>query len=202
MAKKQLIQVVRELSVGMDTIHDFLVSKGFELEKKPNAKLSEDMYDALMIEYQNDLVIKNKAEQMSLSNRPSAKKEEKVETHTPTPQVEIPEAKKPEIRVEVVQPEVPESHVETTKEQEDGKVELKVVGKINLDDLKPKKKAPQPKPEVVEAEEAEKVTEKEVEKVETPPMVEEVAQRQCSCSFRFKRIRDCIRRSLKDASAG
>jgi translation initiation factor IF-2 len=169
MAKKQLIQVVRELSVGMDTIHDFLVSKGFELEKKPNAKLSEDMYDALMIEYQNDLVIKNKAEQMSLSNRPSAKKEEKVETHTPTPQVEIPEAKKPEIRVEVVQPEVPESHVETTKEQEDGKVELKVVGKINLDDLKPKKKAPQPKPEVVEAK-------KEEEKVEIPPKVEEVVK--------------------------
>ena len=169
MAKKQLIQVVRELSVGMDTIHDFLVSKGFELEKKPNAKLSEDMYDALMIEYQNDLVIKNKAEQMSLSNRPAAKNEEKAETHTPTPQVEIPEAKKPEIRVEVVQPEVPESHVETTKEQEDGKVELKVVGKINLDDLKPKKKAPQPKPEVVEAK-------KEEEKVEIPPKVEEVVK--------------------------
>jgi len=169
MAKKQLIQVVRELSVGMDTIHDFLISKGFELEKKPNAKLSEDMYDALMIEYQNDLAIKNKAEQMSLSNRPSVKKEEKVETHTPTPQVEIPEAKKPEIRVEVVQPEVPESHVETTKEQEDGKVELKVVGKINLDDLKPKKKAPQPKPEVVEAK-------KEEEKVEIPPKVEEVVK--------------------------
>jgi translation initiation factor IF-2 len=78
MAKKQLIQVVRELSVGMDTIHDFLISKGFELEKKPNAKLSEDMYDALMIEYQNDLAIKNKAEQMSLSNKPSVKKEEKL----------------------------------------------------------------------------------------------------------------------------
>lgn len=181
MAKKQLIQVVRELSVGMDTIHDFLISKGFELEKKPNAKLSEDMYDALMIEYQNDLAIKNKAEQMSLSNRPSVKKEEKVETHTPTPHVDIAEDKKPEVPKEVVQPEEPKPHVEPTTEQEDGKVELKVVGKINLDDLKPKKKATQPKSEVVEAKkeaekEAEKVTEKEVEKIETPPMVEEVAK--------------------------
>jgi hypothetical protein len=76
----------------------------------------------------------------------------------------------------VVQPEEPKPHVEPTTEQEDGKVELKVVGKINLDDLKPKKKATQPKPEVVEAKkeaekEAEKVTEKEVEKIETPPML-------------------------------
>jgi hypothetical protein len=77
----------------------------------------------------------------------------------------------------VVQPEEPKPHVEPTTEQEDGKVELKVVGKINLDDLKPKKKATQPKSEVVDAKkEAEKEAEKEVEKVETPLIVEEVAK--------------------------
>ena len=74
MAKKQLIQVVRELSVGMDTIYDHLVAKGFELEKKPNAKLTDDMYDAVLVEFQSDLAIKNKAEQMSLGPKPMPKK--------------------------------------------------------------------------------------------------------------------------------
>ncbi|MCO6462221.1 MAG: translation initiation factor IF-2 [Saprospiraceae bacterium] len=145
MAKKQLIQVVRELSVGMDTIHDFLISKGFELEKKPNAKLTDEMYDAVLIEYQNDLAIKNKAEQMALSSRSTTKKEEKLET--PHPPKEIHEAKKEEVHhPETSTPPSEQTHTEDeTPANEEHKPELKVVGKINLDDLKPKKKTSQPK---------------------------------------------------------
>ena len=36
MPKRQLIQVVREMGVGMDTIFDFLTHNGYILDKKPN----------------------------------------------------------------------------------------------------------------------------------------------------------------------
>ncbi len=145
MAKKQLIQVVRELSVGMDTIHDFLISKGFELEKKPNAKLTDEMYDTLLVEYQNDLAIKNKADQMGMTTRSSTKKEEKKEVAVPSEDKAPPIKKEEPVHKEEIKP------TEETKpeaSQDDYKPELKVVGKIDLEDLKPKKKVVEsPKPD-------------------------------------------------------
>lgn len=139
MAKKQLIQVVRELSVGMDTIHEYLVSKGFELDKKPNAKLTDEMYDAVLIEFQSDLAIKNKAEQMALGGRTSVKKEEKPEPVV-APAKEVPVAKTSETAPAQQEADSHEQASEN-KAAEEHRPELKVVGKINLDDLKPKKKS-------------------------------------------------------------
>lgn len=48
MAKKQLIQVGRELGVGLETIHEYLVKKGYDIDYKPNAKVTEEMFDALV----------------------------------------------------------------------------------------------------------------------------------------------------------
>ncbi|MCC7148482.1 MAG: translation initiation factor IF-2 [Saprospiraceae bacterium] len=164
MAKKQLIQVVRELSVGMDTIHDFLVSKGFELEKKPNAKLTDEMYDALLIEYQNDLAIKNKADQMGLS-RSSTKKEEK---HEPASIEKNPPIVKKEEPVQTEELKPVEESVPNVSHEE-YKPELKIVGKIDLDDLKPKKKiveSPKIESEELPVEVQDEVREKEETDVE------------------------------------
>ena len=152
MAKKQLIQVVRELSVGMDTIYDHLVAKGFELEKKPNAKLTDDMYDALLVEFQSDLAIKNKAEQMSLGSKPVPKKEEKVEVISTPPREVIPPKPVEQPIIHTPEPEPPvvvETPVEEVKKEEP-RHELKVVGKIDLDDLKRKKKPVEEEPAKVE----------------------------------------------------
>ncbi|MBK6371721.1 MAG: translation initiation factor IF-2 [Saprospiraceae bacterium] len=179
MAKKQLIQVVRELSVGMDTIYDHLVAKGFELEKKPNAKLTDDMYDAVLVEFQSDLAIKNKAEQMSLGPKPMPKKEEKVEPVVVAvkPVVIAPPVeeiiKTPEPVKEVVVEDPPKEE----PRREEHRHELKVVGKIDLDDLKRKKKPvepksvePEPEPEPVKA-----VIQEEVKPIE-PEIKEEVVE--------------------------
>lgn len=51
MPKRQLIQVVREMGVGMDTIFDFLTHNGYILDKKPNSKIDEEMYVAIKNEF-------------------------------------------------------------------------------------------------------------------------------------------------------
>ena len=171
MAKKQLIQVVRELSVGMDTIYDHLVAKGFELEKKPNAKLTEDMYDAVLIEFQSDLAIKNKAEQMSLGPKPMPKKEEKVEPVVVAvkPVVIAPPVEEIVKTPEPVKEVVAEEPKKEEPRKEEPRHELKVVGKIDLDDLKRKKKPvePDPQPEPVKV---------EVPVVVTPPEPEVIVE--------------------------
>ena len=144
MAKKQLIQVGRELGVGLETIHEYLVKKGFEIEKKPNAKVTEDMFDVLVEHFQADIAIKNKAEQILIGSKPPAPKaEEKIEARPkparPEP-VDVPEPKPQQ----APEPE-PEPEVITKVEPET--VKLKVVDKIDLDALnkKPSKgKTPPP----------------------------------------------------------
>ncbi len=136
MAKKQLIQVVRELGVGLDTIYDHLVSKGFELEKKPNAKLTDDMYDILMIEFQSDLAIKNKAEQMTLGPKPLPKKEEKIEVV----QVPVREIVQTPIEPIIQTPEPVKEVAANVPPREEQRHEMKVIGKIDLDDLNRRKK--------------------------------------------------------------
>jgi translation initiation factor IF-2 len=138
MAKKQLLQVGTELGVGLETIHEYLVSQGFEIAYKPNAKVTEEMYDVLLEHFQADIAIKNKAEQIAIHNKPvlnkgetkhevkevveAPKEEEKGKTET-TPHeytISVPEPDDVDIPIEV-QPK-----------------ELKVVGKIDLDQFRKK----------------------------------------------------------------
>jgi len=175
MAKKQLIQVVRELSVGMDTIYDHLVAKGFELEKKPNAKLTDDMYDAVLVEFQSDLAIKNKAEQMSLGPKPMPKKEEKVEPIV-VPVREVVNIPPPEPVVKAPEPVIEKEVVVEEVRKEEPRHELKVVGKIDLNDLNRKKKPVEPKPEPEpEPEPVKAVIQEEVKPIE-PEKKEEVVE--------------------------
>lgn len=62
----KLIRAVKELNIGMNTIVDFLTSKGFKIEKQPMAKLDSDMYSALLKEFAFDKSIKEEAKQISI----------------------------------------------------------------------------------------------------------------------------------------
>src|SRR6478735_386943 len=62
----KLIKAVKELNIGMGTIVDFLAGKGFKVEKQPMAKLSNDMYSALLKEFAVDKSIKEEAKQISI----------------------------------------------------------------------------------------------------------------------------------------
>ncbi|NRF38633.1 translation initiation factor IF-2 [Pedobacter foliorum] len=196
-----LFKAVKELNVGIATAVEFLEKKGFSVENKPTTKLSRDMYNALLKEFQGDKIVKEEANQIVIGKirRDEPEVTEKVaeaprknvefenegvlikNLHSYTPPAEKPKEEAP------VKPAAPETPVE--KVEESSLPGVKIVGKINLDDLNSKTRpvkteeapaaapaptpAPEPKaPVVVEAPKEVVKEEKPVEKVEKP--VEEV----------------------------
>jgi translation initiation factor IF-2 len=159
---QRLVKVAKELNVGTTSIVEHLISAGFEIENKPSAKITDDMYNELLKEFQGSLAVKEKADQLILGSR-QAREEEKVEPPKPQP------APQPVVKKEEPKPEpVPEPEVK--KQEEPAKEEKSlpkpnVVGKIDLDALnKPKKK--EVKKEEPKLEEAEPVAKKEEPKPE------------------------------------
>lgn len=161
---KRLFKVATELNVGTHTIVEFLNNNGFEIEDKPNAKISEEMLSELLKEFQSSAVIKEQADQLVIGSRPVAKKESSVSV-LPDGEEELPPAPSP--KQEESKPEASEKPAEKPKKAEEEKEEeptrakprLKVLGKIDLSEkgkAKPKSKkeeekkaadkAPEPKP--------------------------------------------------------
>ena len=56
----RLNKVLRELNISIDRVADFLQSKGLEVEKRPTAKISLEVYNILCDEFKID-VDKNQA---------------------------------------------------------------------------------------------------------------------------------------------
>ena len=171
---KRLIKVAKELNVGIHTIVEHLNSLGFEIDEKPTAKVTDDMYTELVNKFQKSIAIKEKADKLVIGTRPGVKEpasdtsappaEPAKETPTPLfkkdnpkPAVQETTPAEPE-PVEEPAPEEPEK----AAEQEVVKAELpkpKVLGKIDLDKPKTAKKS---KP--AEKKEAEKPEAKETPK--------------------------------------
>ena len=59
---KRLSQVARKLNVGRDTIIEFLSSKGIEVDRNPNAKITAENYSLLAKEFAASLHDKEEAE--------------------------------------------------------------------------------------------------------------------------------------------
>ena len=189
----RLIKVAKELNVGTATIVEFLEKNGFEIDNKPTAKVTDEMHDALLMEFQKSAAIKEKADQLIIGSRATKKEntplsEEKTplftakkqETSPPPP----PPPKEPEEVTE--EPAVEEVVVEEeeTKPEEivttPPKLALKVKGKIDLDKPVEKKKKEEQIPEKPEVSEeppleevVEEVEEEEVLEVEDPAVTKE-----------------------------
>ncbi|WP_179344297.1 translation initiation factor IF-2 [Winogradskyella ursingii] len=120
MAQTRINKVLRELNISLDRAVDFLESKGIEIEKSPNTKISQDVYDTLSDEFQTDASKREKAQEVS-----EAKLKEKEELREQRER-EIEEKQKRDAKREAVVK---------------AKAELsgpKQVGKIELDKEKPK----------------------------------------------------------------
>ena len=57
----RLSKATREFNIGVATIVEFLSKKGFTVEKDPNAKLTEEMYNHLVKEFAPDKHVKEEA---------------------------------------------------------------------------------------------------------------------------------------------
>lgn len=63
-APKRLSKVAKELNVGISTIGEFLSSKGYDIEAKPNTKITPEVYEVLLQQYMPDKAAKEKSEEL------------------------------------------------------------------------------------------------------------------------------------------
>jgi translation initiation factor IF-2 len=151
-APQRLNKVLKELNISIQRAVEFLESKDIEIEARPNTKISSEVYDILIDEFETDMTKKQRSEEVS-----AQKKEEK-------------EAMRAELEARH------ENKDSARKEKEEvirGRAQLhglKEVGKIDLN--APLKKA-EPKEESKAPEEvAAEATVEEVTQTEEPKSVE------------------------------
>ncbi len=150
----RLNKVLRELNISIDRAVDFLETKGIAIEKSPNTKISQDVYDTLSDEFQTDASRKEKAQEVS-----EAKLKEKEE---------LREKRERELEEKAKQEEAKQSVLKA-------KAELagpKQVGKIDLEapKSKPEPKKEEPKPKAEEKKPEEKVEKPVVEQKPEKPV--------------------------------
>lgn len=120
-----------ELNVGLPTIIEFLSSKGITIDTNPNTKLDKEHYELLCDEFAADQDLKEKSKSVSTTRE----KRESLSLGD-TKKEEPPVVKEePQLNVEEIKRQVAEE--EAPSKPDTG---LKVVGNIDLNALKPKKK--------------------------------------------------------------
>ena len=157
---KRLVKIAKELNVGTSTIVEYLTNAGFEVENKPTAKISEEMYAELTKQFSTSMELKEKADQLIIGT--TKKEEETIVAPPPPPPTPEPVAEKPTsvVEEEVIQVEKPE-------------LKVKVIGKVNLDPPKPKAE-PKEEPPVPPVEKKDPIREKETSQGEPAPPEEMV----------------------------
>ncbi|RZK75395.1 MAG: translation initiation factor IF-2, partial [Pedobacter sp.] len=166
-----LLKAAKELNIGLATAVEFLGKKGYAVDNKPNTKLSGEMYNVLLREFQGDKIVKEEANQIVIGkirrDEPEVTTEKAPEPtkktqdfesdgvliknlHSYVPPVEKPKEEKPAEPVAEAPKPVESKPAENADES--ALPGVKVVGKINLNDLNPKTRPA--KTEAVKKEEA------------------------------------------------
>ena len=169
-----LLKAAKELNIGIGTAVDFLSKKGFEVESKPNTKLSSEMYDVLLREFQGDKIVKDEAKQIVIgkirrdeptpgSAAPQESVSSKNDDVTDSDEILIKNVAEPVVeKLPVEEKEAPKEEASTSSTGH-----LKVVGKIDLDSFSKSKS------KKTTEEQVEKQSEPAVAKVEEVPAKEE-----------------------------
>jgi translation initiation factor IF-2 len=86
---KRLNKAAKEYNVSISTIVDFLATKGFEIDSKPNTKIEGEVLGALESEFAADKTAKEKSKQASVTRE----KRESISLKDMKSQEEVPEVK-------------------------------------------------------------------------------------------------------------
>ena len=163
----RLSKVAREFNVGISTIVDFLKKKGFPVDTNPNTKITSEQYDILLNEYRTDLSVKKESEKVNLKTL-----RERKESISITDVEEEDDIENTEGDEEVMIKDLSSSPYSSSKEKIDD--EIKVVGKIDLDQInKPKKKENLPEEKTLPESKQEKTKKEKPEKKEIEKEKEE-----------------------------
>ena len=159
----RLSKVAREFNLGVDSIVEFLASKGIEVERKPNTKLEPEQYALVRANFADEKAAKEKAKQKSKtllemealavdSKRKAEEESAPAEpAPAPAPAPEPAPTPEPEPTPEPVaeepapiEPEAPtkeEEKAEPEAAKEEKASPVKVVGKEDLESVAPKRKS-------------------------------------------------------------
>jgi translation initiation factor IF-2 len=182
----RLSKAAKEFNVGMGTILDFLAKKGFHVDSSPNTKLTAEMYALLVKEYQGEREVKNEAKKLgdlsykggsvsveSTSQPVSTRDEdEDAEVVIRTTTISPKSTKTKETKPEPETPKPAETKQEPVKEapkEEIPESSIKVVGKIDLESLNPKKRQEKKTEEGGKKKEEKKAEPKKAEPKKTEP---------------------------------
>lgn len=185
-------KVLRELNISLDRAVDFLAAKGIDIDHRPTAKISQEVYTILSNEFQTDANKKVASEEIGEEKRKEKEEiriafekeaelkriqeearrseifkteSEKISGPKMVGKIDI-DPKKPEVKEEKAPETVVEEEVKPDEVIKGSKKlqGLKKVGKIDIEPkAKPARAAKVDKPEVVESKKAVE-TEKEAEK--------------------------------------
>ena len=175
----RLSQAARKLNVGHNTILDFLMKKGFEVDNNPNAKLTPEQIALLSKEFASSATEKLEASGLSIGVK-------HVDTHIDTEK----EAAKKRVDDEESSIMIKNLGSKDLKAKEEPKLEkverekpklegIKVLGKIELEKKPPVKEEPEVAAEKKSSEIAAEISKEEVAKEEhTETPVKEVPEKQ------------------------
>ena len=155
----RLNKIAREFNLGIQTIVDFLASKGMEVDAKPNTKIDAEAYALIRSNFQDEKAAKEKA--VSSANRAVVDRESVTlasarKTAAPQEEAEVEidlsifQKSQQQPEVERIEPEAPaepapapeEKAAEAPAEPEaDAASPVKVLGKVDLDAVAKKPKA-------------------------------------------------------------
>ena len=144
----RLIKVSKNLNVGINSLVEFLHTKGINIEANPNAKIEEEQYELLIAEFGKDKNIRKEVEKKlkKLHDKENKKETVAIEGY------ELPETEtKKKVEKETIKTEIPEGL----------KPHINIVGNIDLDEHKKRKETKVEEKEIIK--EAESTIEPEVE---------------------------------------
>ena len=60
-------KVLTEFNLGLSTVLEFLSKNGFQVESNPNAKITQEMYDLLVKEFQSEKTVKEESRKLGFA---------------------------------------------------------------------------------------------------------------------------------------
>ena len=141
MSSVRLSKATKELNISLDRAVEELAKQGHEIPNNRNHKITDEQYEILMTAFADDLARKKRSEAVT-----AQVKEEKDlirgETDETTALAPVAEdVPTPAITAESLKEESPETKVDEASNEDDNGP--KVLGKIDIEDPKPKKKESQ-----------------------------------------------------------
>jgi translation initiation factor IF-2 len=169
----RLNKVLRELNISLDRAVEFLASKGHKVEARPTTKISEDVHQVLLDEFQTDMSKKVASQEVGEEKR---KEKEAIRLQL---EQEL-EEKRLEREKRAASREVVKARVELSGPKQVGKIDLEPKKKIKPEVKKVEDK-PAPKEEIVAEVKEEIVVEevkKEVKEEVKPEVVPEIKKKE------------------------